>query len=119
MALREMSEDCGRVVVSTWKALVGVVVVLGGAAGLYGLHRLALWLEGRGHLYYRHRKPGGGAAGCFVALQRAVEPQAAHVLVVGEHARGDEGEAAGSDRPWRLGGLDGRLDGEGGGESRP
>ena len=57
--------------------------ILVGGAGLYGVHRLALWLEERGHLYYLHRKPSGSAAGAFVALQRAIEPQSQHV----EHVR--------------------------------
>jgi hypothetical protein len=61
-------------------ALLGWLI--GIPAALYGLHRLALWLEARGHLYYLHKKPTGSAAGAFVALQRAVEPQARHV----EHA---------------------------------
>ena len=87
---------------STWQILVGSVVVVGGGAAIYGLHRLALWLEERGHLYYLHKKPSGSAAGCFVALQRTIEPQAHHVLLVREHVDFDEGEAAGSDRPWSL-----------------
>ena len=48
------------------------------------LHRLALWLEERGHLYYLHKKPRSGAAGCFVALQRAIEPQIQHVIHVSQ-----------------------------------
>jgi hypothetical protein len=53
--------------------------IIGGVAGPYGLHRLALWLEERGHLYYLHKKPSGSSAGAFVALQRAIEPQSQHV----------------------------------------
>jgi hypothetical protein len=58
--------------------------VVGGAGALYLLHRLALRLEERGHLYYLHKKSSGGAAGCFVALQRAIEPQIQHVIHVNE-----------------------------------
>jgi hypothetical protein len=53
--------------------------LIGVPAALYGLHRLALRLERGGHLYYLHKKPSGSAAGAFVALQRAIEPQARHV----------------------------------------
>jgi hypothetical protein len=54
---------------------------IGGLAALYGLHRLALWLEDRGHLYYTRKKSGGGGGGVgsFVAMQRIIEPQSQHV----------------------------------------
>ncbi len=61
------------------------------------LHRLALWLEARGHLYYLlHKKSSGSAAGAFVAMQRAIEPQSKHVEQVRhvEH-RVEEDEATG------------------------
>jgi hypothetical protein len=75
-------------------ALLGWLIGL--PAALYGLHRLALWLEARGHLYYLHRKPTGSAAGAFVALQRAIEPQARHVEQVNhEYHRVEEDEAGG------------------------
>ena len=59
----------------------------------FALHRLALHLEERGHLYYLHKKPRGSGAGCFVALQRAIEPQVQHVIHVTEESRlhGEEG----------------------------
>jgi len=78
---------------ATWQ-LIGWV--LGIPAALYGLHRLALWLEARGHLYYLHKKSSGSAAGAFVAMQRAIEPQSRHVEQVRhvEH-RVEEDEATG------------------------
>jgi hypothetical protein len=77
-----------------------VVWIIGIPATLYSLHRLALWLEERGHLYYLHKKSSGSAAGAFVAMQRAIEPQSQHV----EHVRHveqrvEEDEAAGSGVP--------------------
>jgi hypothetical protein len=67
---------------------------------LYGLHRFALRLEERGHLYYLHKKPRGSAAGAFVALQRSIEPQSQHVEQVRhvEH-RVEEDEATGRGEP--------------------
>ena len=53
--------------------------IIGGPVVLYGLHRLALRLEARGHLYYLNKKPSGSAAGAFVAMQRVIEPQSQHV----------------------------------------
>ncbi len=53
--------------------------IIAGPAALYGLHRLALWLEAHGHLYYLNKKSSGSAAGSFVAMQRFVEPRSQHV----------------------------------------
>ncbi len=74
--------------------------VLGAAAALYGLHRLALKLEDQGHLYYLRKKSSSGAAGSFVALHRLIEPKAQHV----EHVRQvfhrvEEDEAGGRGSP--------------------
>lgn len=74
-------------------------VALGVPASLYGLHRLGLWLEERGHLYYLNKKPtGGGAAGGFVAFQRIIEPQVQHVVEIRDHVAQDEDEASGRGR---------------------
>jgi hypothetical protein len=79
-----------------------VFVAVAIVPGLYALHRLGLWLEDRGYIYYWHKKPkgGGGAVGSFVAFQRMIEPQAEHVIQVSRvnHLAGDEG-ASGQDRP--------------------
>jgi hypothetical protein len=62
--------------------LVYLLCGLAGVAGLgllgWGLHRLALWLEARGLLYYR-RRPGGGG-GRWLVLQEFYEPRAEHVI---------------------------------------
>ena len=77
----------------TWTILFWIGCVLIGAGALFALHRIALYLEERGHLYYLHKKPRGSAAGCFVAFQRAIEPQVQHVIHVTEESRlhGEEG----------------------------
>jgi hypothetical protein len=77
-----------------WGA-AGVVAL----AGLCGLHRLGLWAEERGYIYYLRKKPRGSAAGSLVALQRAIEPQARHVLVVREQADREAGDPGASDLP--------------------
>ncbi len=76
-----------------WTTVFWTVCVAGGAGLLYGLHRIALGLEERGHLYYLHKKPKGGGASCFVALQQALEPQVQHVIQVTDerHLRGKKG----------------------------
>ena len=84
---------------NTWTLLFWIGCALIGATGLYALHRLALWLEERGHLYYLHKKPKGGAAGCFVAFQQAIQPEVQHVIHIKEERslRGDESGAGSPD----------------------
>jgi hypothetical protein len=76
-----------------WNALVWIMLALDGLVALYGLHRLALWMERRGWIYYLNKKPRGSAMGSFVALQKVVEPRAEHVLHVSRvnHVIGEEG----------------------------
>ena len=55
---------------------------------LYGLHRLALWAEGRGWVYYLRRRASSDALGnAFLNLQKIVEPQAGHVVEVRQRER--------------------------------
>ena len=76
----------------TGTVLLWSLGVAGGLGALYGLHRLGLWMEERGYLYYWHKKPGSRPASSFVALQRAIEPRAEHVLRVDRvyHQAGEE-----------------------------
>jgi hypothetical protein len=80
------------VTVGIWIALFWTFVIAGGVLALYALHRLGLWMEERGYIYYWRKKPTGSAAGAFVALQKIIEPQAQHVIEVARvnHLRGDE-----------------------------
>jgi hypothetical protein len=71
----------GRIAVPTLIVVGWVLLIALGLGALYGLHRLGLWLEERGYIYYLHKKPkGGGAIGSMVALQRALEPRAEYVI---------------------------------------
>jgi hypothetical protein len=81
--------------VKVWHLLFWGISALACAAVLYALHRLALWLEARGHLYYRNKKATGTAMGSLVALQRAIEPNVQHVIQVTEQRR-LHGDQAGS-----------------------
>jgi hypothetical protein len=79
---------------SGWHWLIGVAAVLGLAGGLYGLHRLALWLEDRGWLFYLRKKPSTSPAGCWVAAHQFLEPGVEHVLQLKAEKRDEDGEAA-------------------------
>lgn len=83
----------------TWTLIFWSGSIVGGASGLYALHRLALWLEERGHLYYLNKKPKGSTIGSFVALQRAIEPQVQHVIRINDerHLHGEEGASGQGD----------------------
>jgi hypothetical protein len=83
----------------TWTVLQWSFSIAGGIAAIYGLHRLALWMEERGLIYYLHKKPKSSPIGSFVALQKIIEPQAQHVVQVSRinHEVGEAG-ASGRDR---------------------
>jgi hypothetical protein len=66
---------------ATWMIVGWVLIIALGLDALYRLHRLALWMEERGYIYYLHQKPKGGSAiGSLVAFQRAIEPRAEYVI---------------------------------------
>jgi len=72
------------------------LLLLAAPFALYALHRLCLWLEARGHLYYWHKKPGGGLSSALTPLQEALDPPTKHVRRVHEQKRSTgEGEAPG------------------------
>jgi hypothetical protein len=48
---------------------------------LFALDRLALWMESRGWIYYRRRKPQSSALGnAFLQVQALIEPDTKHLL---------------------------------------
>ena len=58
-----------------------VVAAFGFVVGAYAIHRLALWLEQRGWLYYRDRRASSSALGnAMLRSQAIVDPSAEHVL---------------------------------------
>ena len=74
--------------------------VLAAAVLLYGLHRLALWAEGRGWIYYLRRKPSASTLGnAFLEVQAMIEPEkrqlaeARKAEIVEEDEQGDPPEA--------------------------
>lgn len=58
-------------------------LLLLGAAALFVLDRLALWMEARGWIYYRTKKPSSTDLGnAFLELQSMLEPGKRNVVVV-------------------------------------
>jgi hypothetical protein len=51
------------------------------AGAVYGLHRLALWMEARGWISYRKKHGSSGGLGtAFLEVQSLLEPSTRHVL---------------------------------------
>jgi RimJ/RimL family protein N-acetyltransferase len=69
-------------------------------ASAYALHRLALWLESRGWLYYRHRRSGVSLG---VALGAAIDPRIRQLLEAKQAERRLEEDESGDDITRRLG----------------
>jgi hypothetical protein len=62
-------------------ATVKWVVIAGALLALYPLHRLALWMELRGWLYYVHKKPRLDSLGtAFLELQRMAQPEKQYLI---------------------------------------
>jgi hypothetical protein len=80
---------------SPWQILFWVAVLLGAIALLFLLDRLGCWLEKRGLLYYRHKKPESSALSSFVAMQQIIEPPSKHVFEIKDEKRKQSQEDAG------------------------
>ena len=66
-----------------WFYWLAAAALLG--AGIYCLHRLCLYLEQRGYIYYLHTKPqGSGGGGVFLDLSELIQPSVRHVIEVKE-----------------------------------
>jgi hypothetical protein len=65
------------------------------AAAICGLHRLALWAESRGWIYYRtHRMPPGASGLAMMEVTAVIDPATEHVIeeLRSEQARAEEDE---------------------------
>jgi hypothetical protein len=72
--------------------LIIAVVLTAMAGGIYGLHRLGVYLERRGFVQYW--KGHSGSGGGYNPLQELVLPQARHVVEVQEQRAVHENEGA-------------------------
>ncbi len=76
------------------------LIILTAVVLLYGLHRLALWAEDRGWIYYLRRKTSGSSLGnAFLEVQSMIEPEKRQLVEarkaenVEEDEQGDPPEA--------------------------
>ena len=73
-----------------------VLILVAGFFALYGLHRLALWAESKGWIYYRTKRMPPGAAGmAMMEVNQIFEPKVEHVLeeMRSENIRAEETES--------------------------
>lgn len=82
------------------------------AAALLALDRLALWMEGRGWIYYRRRKPSSSSLGnAFLEVQALLEPNKRTLLEVRRDARAEEDESGDPPEPGAAGDASARAEG--------
>lgn len=66
---------------------MGMVVVIAIVIGLlvagFGLHRLLIWAEGRGWIFYRTKGKGGAGSIAMLELAAIFEPEVEHVVEQG------------------------------------
>ncbi|MFY9726876.1 MAG: hypothetical protein WB579_02040 [Bryobacteraceae bacterium] len=76
----------------TWLIIAGLLI------GVYGLHRLALWMETKGWLFYMHKKANPNALGnAALGVQQIIQPGAGHVLEVRQSRRVHRDDLGGPD----------------------
>lgn len=80
-----------------WPRLV--VTTLLAATALHVLHRLALWAEARGWIYYTRRGSSGSLGNAFLEVQALFEPNQRHVLEERQRAEEKEEEDDEGDPP--------------------
>lgn len=64
------------------------------AAALYGLHRLALWMEDRGWIYWTKKRASSTSVGtAFLEIQKLLEPSKQHLVDVKNETREEDDDS--------------------------
>ena len=87
-----------------------LLIIVAAAAGLYGLHRAAVWAERRGWIHYRTKVGRGhGVGNACLEVQSMIEPSKRYVLEERLKDASEEAEAgdpptpaSGECRPLRI-----------------
>jgi hypothetical protein len=75
-------------------AMTMFIWIAGSGIALYAVHRLGLWMEERGWIYYQKRHATGGALGsAALNLQAILEPGARHVLEMKQEEKAEGAES--------------------------
>lgn len=68
--------------------------VIGVVAALYALHRLALWMEDRGWIYYRKKHGSSGTlSSAALEIQALFEPSKRHVIEIQQRDESEPNES--------------------------
>jgi hypothetical protein len=84
--------------IPTWSWSIVGLVAIGLVPALWLLDRLGLWLEDRGWLFYRHKKPTSSPVSSLVSLQQIIDPGVRHVVQVGHERRSETDKGVARDR---------------------
>lgn len=80
--------------------------LVAGGLVLYGLRRLALWMESRGWVYYRHKPSSSTLGNAFLEVHSLLEPGQEKVLEVMREDEADEQPSGEPPEPGRAPGGD-------------
>jgi hypothetical protein len=78
--------------------IIAVAIVLGSV----GLHLLALWMERKGWIYYKHNKPSRSRLGtAFLEIQTILEPNKKYIIRIKKDEKRDDAETGKGNPPKR------------------
>jgi hypothetical protein len=83
---------------NAWHWMIVGLAGIGLLPALWLLDRLGLWLEDRGWLYYRKKKPTTSSMSAWVGLQQFIEPGVKHVVQMGQERRIEDDQAGRKER---------------------
>jgi hypothetical protein len=77
-------------------ALIVIAIIIGSVL----LHLLALWMERKGWIYYKHTKPSRSSLGnAFLEVQSLFEPDKKHIIQVKKDEKRDDAETGKGNPP--------------------
>ena len=75
------------------------LILAAAVAGLYGLHRLALWAEQKGWIFYIKRKPSPASLGtAFLEIQQLAQPEKRHIAEARANKKAQQEDQGGPDK---------------------
>ncbi|MCX6554206.1 MAG: hypothetical protein NTZ12_04200 [Candidatus Aminicenantes bacterium] len=76
--------------------IIAVAIIL----GMVGLHLLALWMERKGWIYYKHNKPSRSSLGnAFLEVQSILEPNKKHIIEIKKEQKWEDAETGKGNPP--------------------
>ena len=80
-----------------------IIIALAIVLGSVGLHVLALWMERKGWIYYKHNQPSRSRLGnAFLEVQSILEPNKKHIIEIKKGLKRDNAEPGKGDALIKL-----------------